>query len=62
MIMTSEFILLEDICLILHIGKSTAYKLIQSGILPAVKIGGKWQVQAKDLDEYISTMKEKPKL
>lgn len=51
--MTPEFILLEDICLILHIGKSTAYKLIQSGILPALKIGGKWQITPDALSKYI---------
>lgn len=52
--MTHEFLLLEDICPILHIGKSTAYKLIQSGLLPAYKIGGKWQIKSNDLEEYLS--------
>jgi len=51
--MTQELLLLEDICPILHISKSTAYKLIQSGTLPALKIGGKWQVTLNDLSKYI---------
>lgn len=38
-----ELLILEDICPVLHIGKTTAYRLIQSGQLPAQKIGGKWQ-------------------
>lgn len=54
--MAQELLLLEDICPILHIGKSTAYKLIQSGILPACKIGGKWQIKSDDLEKYIATI------
>lgn len=59
--MTQKFLLLEDICPILHIGKSTAYKLIQSGLLPALKIGGKWQIKSDDLEKYLDTIKRKPK-
>ena len=51
--MSQELLLLEDICPILHIGKTTAYKLIQSGQLPALKIGGKWQIKSEDLEKYI---------
>lgn len=51
--MTQEFLLLEDICPILHISKSTAYKLIQSGTLLALKIGGKWQITPDALNKYI---------
>ena len=53
--MTQELLLLDDICPILHIGKSTAYKLIQSGELPAKKIGGKWLIPA-DLEQYITSI------
>lgn len=48
-----ELLILEDICPILHIGKTTAYRLIQSGQLPAQKIGGKWQVRPADLKKYL---------
>lgn len=54
--MTSKLLLLEEICFILHIGKTTAYKLIQTGLLPAHKIGGKWLVKSNDLDKYIETI------
>ena len=53
--MTQEFLLLDEICPILHIGKSTAYKLIQSGELPAKKIGGKWLISPADLERYITS-------
>lgn len=52
--MNEELLLLEDICPILHIGKTTAYKLIQSGHLPAQKIGGKWQIRAGDFKNYLA--------
>nr|WP_296472550.1 helix-turn-helix domain-containing protein [uncultured Acetatifactor sp.] len=52
--MNEELLLLEDICPILHIGKTTAYRLIQSGQLPAQKIGGKWQIRAGDLKDYLA--------
>ena len=49
-----ELLILEDICPILHIGKTTAYRLIQSGQLPAQKIGGKWQVSPDDFKKYLA--------
>ncbi|WP_300803314.1 helix-turn-helix domain-containing protein [uncultured Acetatifactor sp.] len=49
-----ELLILEDICPILHIGKTTAYRLIQSGQLPAQKIGGKWQVRPDDFKRYLA--------
>lgn len=52
--MNEELLLLEDICPVLHIWKTTAYKLIQSGKLPAQKIGGKWQIRAGDLKDYLA--------
>lgn len=52
--MNEELLLLEDICPVLHIGKTTAYKLIQSGQLPAQKIGGKWQIRNNDLKDYLA--------
>lgn len=48
-----ELLLLEDICPILHMGRTTAYRLIQSGQLPAQKIGGKWLIRADDFKKYL---------
>ncbi|WP_369124249.1 helix-turn-helix domain-containing protein [uncultured Acetatifactor sp.] len=33
---------------------NTAYRLIQSGQLPAQKIGGKWQVRPDDSKRYLA--------
>mgnify|MGYP003304784768 CR=1 FL=1 len=54
--MNQELLLLEDICPLLHIGKTTAYRLIQSGLLPAFKIGGKWLIKSNDLENYINSI------
>ena len=52
--MKEELLLLENICTALHIGKTTAYRLIQTGKLPAKKIGGKWQIKTSDFNRYIA--------
>lgn len=59
--MIQELLLLEDICAALHIGKTTAYRLIQSGELPARKIGGKWQIRSKDFEKYLYGYTDSPK-
>lgn len=51
--MSKELFVVEAICPILHIGKTTVYKLIRSGQLSADKICGKWQVKVDDLEDFI---------
>lgn len=53
--MKEELLLLETICATLHIGKTTAYRLVQSGQLPAKKIGGKWQIRIHDFENYLAS-------
>lgn len=59
--MNEEFLLLDTICTKLHIGKTTAYRLIQSGKLPAFKIGRKWQIKQDDFDSYLEKSYSTPK-
>lgn len=51
--MNPKLLLLEELCSILNISRSTAYRLLQSGQLPAQKIGAKWQVRSEDLENFI---------
>lgn len=53
---------LEDSCLILRpsdvselldLHPNTVYRLLQSGELPARKIGGSWRIYRKDLIDFI---------
>ena len=38
----------------LHISKSTLYRLIRSGQLPAVRIGGSYRIRMSELEEFLS--------
>lgn len=38
---------------ILNLGRRSVHDLIKSGTLPAEKVGKKWQIQRKDLIEWI---------
>lgn len=44
---------IKDICNVLGIGRTTAYKLLRNEI-PAFKIGNKWKCHQKDLENYIN--------
>lgn len=44
---------IEDVCEILKIGKSTAYKLVRTNELKAFKIRGIWKVRAEDLNDNV---------
>ena len=51
----SDILTLNELCNILHIGKSTAYKLIRSNEIKSRKIGGKFLIQKQNLIEYLCT-------
>ena len=53
---------LEDACIILRpsdvselldLHPNTVYRLLQSGKLPACKLGGSWRIYRKDLIDFI---------
>ena len=44
----------NDIMSILHIGRSTAYKLLYSGYIPSIRIGKQYRIPKKSLVEYLS--------
>mgnify|MGYP004711020605 FL=1 len=48
LILTPEDVM-EELC----IGKNTVYALLSSGELKAFKIGTKWKIPKKALDDYI---------
>jgi excisionase family DNA binding protein len=41
-----------DVTEILGVGNYSFYHLVNSGKLPGVRYGGKWQVTKKDLDSF----------
>ncbi len=46
----SEYLTKKELMEELKISKNTVYRLLQSGKLPAVKIGNEWRVSRKALD------------
>ena len=50
---SSEVITVEELMELLYIGKNTAYKLLNSGELRALKIGKVWKIPKEAVGEYI---------
>lgn len=56
-----RFLTLADVREVLNISMTQAYALVNSGELPAMKVGGQgkagqWRVDADDLEAYIQRM------
>lgn len=43
----------EEVMEILYIGRNYAYKLLNSGALKAFRVGRKWRIPKKCVEEYI---------
>lgn len=56
-----QYYTLDDICGILHIGKTTAYKMVNYGQLPAIKINRLWLIERSELEKYLRLQAEKRK-
>jgi len=51
--MNSSLLTIPSLCEELGISKSTAYKLIKAGVLPAGRIGHKIVIHRSELEKYI---------
>lgn len=43
----------EDIARYLNLHIMTVYRMLQSGLLPGRKVGGRWRISKKELDEWL---------
>lgn len=54
----------NEVCSRLNIGRNTMYRLLQSGMIPAFRIGNRWKIPessiTKFIDNQIETRKECP--
>lgn len=48
-----DLITIDELCDLLMIGRTTAYKLLQSGELKAFKIGKVWKISRASVEQYI---------
>lgn len=54
----TRFLTLADVADELSISAAQTYALVRTGVLPAVKIGGRghWRVEASQLEQYIQRL------
>ena len=50
---TKDVLTLKDLQELLHIGKNTALKLVQSGDIEAFRVGNRWRVMRQSVMKYI---------
>ena len=51
----SEYLTIDEVCVLLKLGKRTVYDLCREGKLPgAAKIGNQWRVNRQQLDEWLA--------
>lgn len=48
----NEYLTPKEVMNLLYIGRNTFYKLVNSGELPAFRIGKQWRIRQDDLREY----------
>lgn len=51
--MPPRFLSLADVAETLNISARQAYTLVHSAELPAIQVGGRWRVEATELEAYI---------
>jgi excisionase family DNA binding protein len=49
----------DEVTAWLHISRSTFYRAVRSGELPAFKLGGVWRVDRRDIEELIADRKRR---
>ena len=50
---TKDILTLKELQELLHIGKNTALRLVQSGEIEAFRVGKQWRVMRENVAKYI---------
>ena len=50
-----EVATIPEVARFLRVSKTTVYKMIKEGELPAKRIRGQWRIMRRALDEYLTT-------
>lgn len=53
---TKDILTLKELQELLHIGKNTALRLVQSGEIEAFRIGKQWRVSKESVAKYVRRM------
>ena len=54
----NEYLTPREVMELLYIGRSTFYKLVTSGELPALRFGKQWRVRREDLSKLSTSGKQ----
>lgn len=57
--MSNEIMNIKEVAEFLQVKEQTAYRLVQQGKIPALKIGGQWKVKKSHLDKMFDDMLNK---
>jgi excisionase family DNA binding protein len=49
-----ELLTLGELAVYLRVSRTTAYQLVTTGKVPAVKVGGQWRIPRAELDRQLS--------
>jgi excisionase family DNA binding protein len=49
----SQFVTVAEVAETLRVSNMTVYRLVQSGQLPAVRIGRSYRIRSDDVDRYL---------
>ena len=44
----------EDFCKILRIGKNSAYKILESRVIPAFRVGSSWKITKAAMMDFLN--------
>lgn len=53
---TKDILTLKELQELLHIGKNTALRLVQSGEIEAFRVGKQWRIAKDSIIKYINKM------
>lgn len=53
---TKDILTLKELQELLHIGKNTALRLVQSGEIEAFRVGKQWRVSKENVAKYVRRM------
>lgn len=53
---TKDILTLKELQELLHIGKNTALRLVQSGEIEAFRVGNQWRIAQNSIKKYILKM------
>jgi len=57
-----EFLSIPEAAQLLRIGERTTYKLVRTGRLPAIKVGGQWRVHRPTLLRWAESGGDAPEV